>query len=121
MELERDMRVTKQEWLVIEAIADGRTIKEVAQKLNKSGHTVNNQIQSVYEKLNLPHNLNALTLWYVCKKFKIALPEFMKNLGVTLMLFLMSFTIYQNYDDELRKPSRTRTRVETRARGRKKE
>ena len=112
--MQRDKRLTPQEWIVVEIVTDGRTIKEVANKLNKSVHTVNNQIQSVYEKLDLPHNLNALTRWYVCNKYTLELPDYLKSMGVTLLLFLMVNTIWHNSNNEMRRPSRVRTRTEAR-------
>lgn len=98
--------LTTQELRVAEAFAEGRTTKEVAEHLCKSTSTVTGQIQSIYEKKNLPHNINALSIWYLCKKYGLELPELLRRAGATLLLLIFFSTICG--ENEMRRTRRVR-------------
>ena len=49
----RDSQLTSREWTIARLIAKGHSHKEIAQALNRSPATVRNQIQSIYEKLQV--------------------------------------------------------------------
>ncbi len=105
----RDGSLSPQEWRVSEAFASGRTTKEVADHLCKSTSTVVSQLQSIYEKKSIPHNLNALVIWYMCQLHEIELPEFMRKAGATLLLALFLSTL-QTDNDITRRSRRVRGR-----------
>ena len=45
--------LTEREWTIARRIAKGESHKEIAQVLNRSPATVRNQIQGIYEKLQV--------------------------------------------------------------------
>ena len=102
-------KLTPQEWRVVAAFATGRVTKEVSKHLCKSSSTVINQLQSIYKKLNIPHNIGALVVWYMCKKNNLELPEFIRKAGAIILLAIF-FSTLQTENDIARRARRGRGR-----------
>ena len=99
--------LTPEEIRVAECCTTGRTTKEMADHLGKSVHTIFRQIQSIYEKARIPHNLTSLAVWYLCRTHGIALPEFIRRCGASLLLALFLTTVTHT-DDLYRRSRRSR-------------
>lgn len=82
--------LTPNQAAIADAVATGRTIKEVAYFLRKSPQTVFNTLSKMYERLDIPHNLSALAVWRVCTLHGIEIPEFIRSAkALSLALLVM--------------------------------
>ena len=97
--------LTPQEWRVVKAVSSGRQTKEIADYLCKSSRTVINQIQSIYEKLGIPHNLSSLAIWDICKENNLELPDFIRKTMMSLLL-LAHLSSLNNVEHNENNPSR---------------
>jgi DNA-binding CsgD family transcriptional regulator len=92
---------------IVDAVATGRTIKEVADYLGKAPQTVFNMLSVIYDRLRIPHNLSALAVWRICTTNNIELPEFIRRCGAAALLVLFLTTI-GHHGDVWRKGTRAR-------------
>ncbi len=83
---------------IVDAVATGRTIKEVADYLGKAPQTVFNMLSVIYDRLRIPHNLSALAVWRICTTNNIELPEFIRRCGAAALLVLFLTTIGHHGD-----------------------
>jgi DNA-binding CsgD family transcriptional regulator len=60
----RFSRLTAAEWRVLRELVTHRTIKEIADRLSVSPHTVKTQVTSIYGKLGVTHRSEAVDLLY---------------------------------------------------------
>ncbi|GEM_PF-1193625 len=56
--------LTERERLITAMIASGKSVKEVADKVCRSEHTITKQIQVIYDKTGIERRLNALAAYY---------------------------------------------------------
>lgn len=87
--------LTSNQISIADAVATGRTIKEVADYLNKTPRTVFNTLSKIYEQLSIPHNVSALAVWRVCTLHSIEIPEFIRKSGAVMMMIVFSYTLFQ--------------------------
>lgn len=57
------VNLSKREWQVLALVADGRSNKEIAQKLSIAAHTVERHLSQLYQKLNVRSRAEA-GKWY---------------------------------------------------------
>lgn len=95
---------------LVDMVATGRTIKEVADVLKISPQTVFNTLSKIYDKLSIPHNLSSLAIWRVCTRHSIELPEFIRKAGAFILLALFTLTL-TSIDNEYVRSMRCRTRA----------
>lgn len=55
---------TEREKLITQMIASGKSVKDVADKVCRSEHTITKQIQVIYDKTGIERRLNALAAYY---------------------------------------------------------
>lgn len=99
--------LTPNQTRIADAVATGRTVKEVADFLNRSPQTIFNTLSSIYERLSIPHNISALAVWRICSVHKLELPEFIRKTGALTLLLLFATTI-MTQDDTMYRRSGTR-------------
>ncbi|MFV0168619.1 LuxR C-terminal-related transcriptional regulator [Empedobacter falsenii] len=57
-------QLTEREKLITQMIASGNSVKEIADKVCRSEHTITKQIQVIYDKTGIARRLNALAAYY---------------------------------------------------------
>lgn len=57
-------QLTERERLITVMIASGKSVKEIAEKVCRSEHTITKQIQVIYDKTGIERRLNALAAYY---------------------------------------------------------
>jgi len=57
-------QLTEREKLITQMIASGNSVKEIADKVCRSEHTITKQIQVIYDKTGIERRLNALAAYY---------------------------------------------------------
>lgn len=57
-------KLTERERLITQMIASGSSVKEIADKVCRSEHTITKQIQVIYDKTGIARRLNALAAYY---------------------------------------------------------
>lgn len=88
-----DNELTKAERRVAEGYALGFIGKEIADKLGLSYFTVTRHTQHIYDKTGIRRSTNALTAWYLAKKYGLDLSEIEKQFGAFLLVCLLGFQI----------------------------
>lgn len=102
--------LTAQEFKVVTLTAGGLSVKEIADKLHRSVHTVTTQRKAANRKLGVNKDTE-LSKWWFCTMFSITAEEVaekMKLAGVTTILFLFAFHMTVVYDDSARRTRRGR-------------
>lgn len=93
-----ETELTKREKEVLEEIAYGADVKECAENLFISPHTVSNHIQSIYDKTGVS-NLNGISSWYFLQKLGISfqiLPKRKKLIAKALIIIYLPMFIANN-------------------------
>ena len=104
------LELTPQEFKVATLTAGGFSIKEIAEKLHRSIHTVTTQRKAINRKLGINKDTE-LSRWWFCKVFAISteqVAEKMKLAGVTAILLLFTFHLSVVFDDTMRRSRRGR-------------
>ena len=102
--------LTPQEFKVATLTAGGFSIKEIADKLHRSIHTVTTQRKTINRKLCVNKDTE-VSRWWFCTMFGITaeqVSEKMKLAGVTAILFLFTFHLTVVFDDTMRRTRRGR-------------
>ena len=114
-----DSELTKAETRVAEGYASGLIGKEIADKLGLSYFTVTRHTQHIYDKTGIRRSTNALTAWYLAKKYGLDLSELEKRFGAFLLVCLLGFQIVNtDFGDSFVRNYGRRTEVRS-ARGRR--
>lgn len=88
MEVNRTLeeRLTKSEWRIVRCVADDcLTVRETSDKLCVVYQCVANHLQTIYDKLGIKRNLQALTKWYYT--------EGGRRVGTAVLLLIFSVEI----------------------------
>ena len=104
-----NVMLTRRQTDIVDLVATGRTVKEVADVLDLSQQTIFNTLSLIYNRIKIPRNLSALAIWRVCTQHSIELPDFIRRAGATA--FLILFTLTMNIDNEFTRLRRCRARV----------
>lgn len=105
-----DTPLSHAEWKVAELVGQGMSVEAIAKTRNRSSYTIVRQIQSCYDKLNIPRQLNALAVWYVCMVNKIDIPDYIKK-GVAILLVVAAINTHAT--NPLRRPRMIARRTRT--------
>ncbi|MGV0828333.1 helix-turn-helix transcriptional regulator [Empedobacter brevis] len=57
-------KLTERERLITLMVAHGKSVKDIADKVCRSEHTITKQIQVIYDKTGIERRLNALAAYY---------------------------------------------------------
>jgi DNA-binding CsgD family transcriptional regulator len=106
--------LSKTEQVYAELYAWGLTKKEIAQRLNRSEHTVRTQLQNVFLKAGVKKDTE-LSAWYFCSRFNISLDlsPLKRSLTAIVLLVLMLTSIESNQVFRIR-TARSRTTTSAR-------
>lgn len=63
--------LTEREKIITQMIASGKSVKDVADSVCRSEHTITKQIQVIYDKTGIERRLNALAAYY----YQLLLPN----------------------------------------------
>lgn len=103
--MEKLADITKSEMRIIERIAHGDSEKEIADKLFISPKTVHNHAYNIRKKLNARNAVD------ICRMFILSL-ENPKQFFITILFLLINANIMFSPDViDLRRPTRTTTRI----------
>ncbi len=80
-------RLTKSEWRIVRCVAvDCLTVRETSEKLCVIYQCVANHLQTIYDKLGIKRNLQALTKWYYTESGRVVAA------AVLLLIFSVEIT-----------------------------
>lgn len=113
----KEIKLTKTELRVVEAVCVGYSDKEAASVLCVSPRTIVNHKQNVFHKLGI-NKVTELAAWYWCQKFnhQFDLAELKKQV-ISIFLLLSLLPTSLNFDHDVMRARRakpTKTRIETR-------
>lgn len=103
-------QLTPQELKVATLTAGGLSVKEIADRLHRSIHTVTTQRKAINQKLGVNKDTE-VSRWWFCTMFSITaneVAEKMKLAGVTAIMFLFAFHLTVTFDDTMRRTRRGR-------------
>lgn len=103
-------RLTPQELRVATLTAGGFSVKEIAERLHRSVHTVTTQRKAINQKLGVNKDTE-VSRWWFCTMFSITAEEItekMKLAGVTAIMLLFAFHLTVTFDDTMRRTRRGR-------------
>ena len=101
--MNQNAELSARETQVAELLAWGAAKKEVADRLNISTRTVENQARSIYEKLGI-QKATELSVWWFCTKLGVSFDLNPLKRGVIaafLLLLLIPSTIDPNIDTDM--------------------
>lgn len=99
------MKLSKQEYKVAELLTRGKSEKQIASDLFISPKTVNNHTYNIRKKWNARCAVD------VARKFILSLDDPKSFFTVLIFLSLQGSIIFYSPDMDLRRPSRTTSRV----------
>ena len=109
-----DSDLSESESRIAEGYASGHIGKEIADKLGMSYFTVTKYTQNIYDKTGIRRSTNALTAWYLAKKYGFDLSELEKQFGAFLLVCLLGFQIVNtDFGDSFVRNYGRRTEVRT--------
>lgn len=122
--MDLNAQLTEREMQVAEALAWGAAKKEVADRLNISTRTVENQARSIYAKIGI-QKATELSVWWFCTKLGVSFDLNPLKRGIIaafLLVLLIPSTIDPNLDTDMLRARRVELKGARAARkGRKRE
>ncbi len=101
--MNRNAELSARETQVAELLAWGAAKKEVADRLNISTRTVENQARSIYGKLGI-QKATELSVWWFCTKLGVSFdlsPLKRQLIGAFLLLIMVPSTVNHNYAGDM--------------------
>lgn len=117
--MNRNAVLSARETQVAELLAWGAAKKEVADRLNISTRTVENQTRSIYGKLGI-QKATELSVWWFCTKLGVSFdlsPLKRGIIGAFLLFVMLPFTLNHNYAGDMLRARRTANTCTASARG----
>lgn len=102
--------LTPQEFKVATLTAGGFSVKEIAEQLHRSVHTVTTQRKAINQKLGVNKDTE-VSRWWFCTMFSITaneVAEKMKLAGITAIMLLFAFHLTVTFDETMRRTRRGR-------------
>lgn len=117
--MNRNAELSARETQVAELLAWGAAKKEVADRLNISTRTVENQARSIYGKLGI-QKATELSVWWFCTKLGVSFdlsPLKRGIIGAFLLFVMLPSTLNHNYAGDMLRARRTANTRTASARG----